>query len=68
MSAEHRLGVRSAIRTGRCPDCDVDLEDDGLAVRCWKCGWEVRDVDAPRDYVDIADMVAYFQQPPGRRG
>lgn len=30
-----------------CPECRVDLDDTGTAVRCWRCGWEVRDVDNP---------------------
>jgi len=40
-------------RPGRCPNCDVDLEADDTAVRCWRCGWEVRDVDHPRLYADL---------------
>jgi hypothetical protein len=42
----------------RCPHCQVDLDDDGTAVRCWRCGWEVRDVDSPREYHDRADEIA----------
>ncbi len=42
----------------QCPDCKVDLEDDGCAVRCWRCGWEVRAVDDPRGYRDLADEIA----------
>lgn len=42
----------------RCPTCDVDLDDIGTAVRCWKCGWEVRDVDDCRGYHDRSDAIA----------
>lgn len=41
-----------------CPTCRVDLEDCGTDVRCWRCGWTVRDVDNPRKYRDIADEIA----------
>ena len=34
------------------------MDDDGTAVRCWKCGYEVRDVDNPRAYSDLSDAVA----------
>lgn len=40
-----------------CPDCEVDLEDTGTEVRCWRCGWSVRDVDNPREYQDRSDAV-----------
>ena len=43
----------------RCPRCDVDLDDVGSEVRCWKCGWSVRDVDNPHEYQDRADEVRY---------
>ncbi|WP_102145611.1 hypothetical protein [Mycobacterium hubeiense] len=44
--------------TDRCPTCDVDLEDTATAVRCWRCGWEVRDVDDSRNYYDISEAIA----------
>lgn len=43
----------------RCPHCDVDLDDDGTRVYCWRCDWEVRDRDEPRRYSDVSDAIRY---------
>jgi anaerobic ribonucleoside-triphosphate reductase len=40
-----------------CPTCDVTLEASSTEVRCWRCGWEVRDVDHPRRFVDLVDAI-----------
>lgn len=40
-------------RPGCCPTCDVGLEVTTTSVRCWKCGWEVREVDDPRRFDDL---------------
>ncbi|WP_280503843.1 hypothetical protein [Nocardia farcinica] len=45
-----------------CPQCDVDLDDDGTEVRCWKCGWSVRNVDNPHEYYDRADAIQSLAQ------
>lgn len=42
----------------QCPDCRVDLDDDGTRVWCFRCGWEIRDVDNPVEYHDRSDAVA----------
>lgn len=42
----------------QCPTCRVDLEDRDTDVRCWKCGWTVRDADNGRDYSDRAEAIA----------
>lgn len=41
----------------RCPACDVDLEDTGTSVRCWRCGWEVRNVDNGREYYAVREAI-----------
>lgn len=41
----------------RCPDCDVDLDADATEVRCWRCGFTVRDVDNPLEYHDRYDEI-----------
>lgn len=41
-----------------CPTCHVDLEDRTTDVWCPRCGWTVRDVDNPREYVDRAHAIA----------
>ena len=40
-----------------CPDCDMDLDDYGHEVRCWKCGWAVHSVTNPIEYFDRADAI-----------
>lgn len=40
-----------------CPDCRVTLELSPTEVRCWRCGWTVRDVDNPREYNERADAI-----------
>lgn len=42
-----------------CPHCLVDLEDDGTAVTCWRCRFEVREIDNPTEYHDRSDAVSY---------
>jgi tRNA(Ile2) C34 agmatinyltransferase TiaS len=42
----------------RCPTCDVDLEDTGTSIRCWRCGWEVRDADNGQEYYDRGQAIA----------
>lgn len=43
--------------TNRCPDCDVDLEDRDTDVRCFRCGYTVREVDEPRLFNDIREAI-----------
>ncbi|WP_157224312.1 hypothetical protein [Nocardia paucivorans] len=40
-----------------CPECRVTLDDHDTEVRCWRCGWTVRDVDSPLEYQDRADAI-----------
>ena len=46
------------ITTSWCPDCRVDLQDDGTRVWCWRCGWEARDVAECRTYHEYAEEIA----------
>lgn len=43
--------------TSWCPECRIDLEDDGLEVRCWRCGWSVSTITDPNRYADYADEI-----------
>lgn len=42
-----------------CPDCRVDLDDDGFEVRCWKCGWTLRQQDDPHGYQRRHEAIEY---------
>lgn len=42
-----------ATSIGICDTCRLDLEHDATRVWCWKCGWEVRDVDNGPLYNDL---------------
>lgn len=46
-----------------CPHCQVDLDDDGTEVRCWRCGWSIRDINQPIEYHDRADAIAERDTP-----
>ncbi|MBF6358132.1 hypothetical protein IU449_26915 [Nocardia higoensis] len=39
-----------------CSKCDVYL-DDVTEFRCFRCGWKIRDVDNPYEYLDCADAI-----------
>lgn len=46
-----------ARHNGICDDCRLDLEADATRVWCWKCGWEVRDVDNGPLYTEIRQAI-----------